>query len=268
MISSRIYKERIVPAFWKAYFKVYDKLTGLPAYRAMISSCVNSLNVTTGGRYADLGSGTANVSVEIANRNGCILAVDQSPHGLELGREKFAKLGFTENIHFKIFQADIDSPEGRTAVFGKMGDCEIDGVVMVNVVYLLRNTKPLLEQILRITKPGGRLVIADPRIGGKYSDALKDAIVDRWKQAETTLQKIGALFAITKMTATFLEFSLFKVGLNIGAGGKSFNPYSETDMLSMVGDVSNGSRRFVLENLPETLYSGLSTKYVWTVSVA
>lgn len=99
-----------------------------------------------GERILDLAAGTAKSSASLARRGAQVVAADFSPGMLAEGRKHF---GDIRNLEF--VQADAtDLP---------FADGEFDAVTMS---YGLRNVnmpRVAIGELLRVTKPGGRLVI-------------------------------------------------------------------------------------------------------------
>ena len=99
-----------------------------------------------GERILDLGAGTASSSASLAGSGAQVVAADFSPGMLAEGRRRH---GHLPNITF--VQADAtDLP---------FGDDEFDAVTMSYSLRNVQQPKKALAELLRVTKPGGRLVI-------------------------------------------------------------------------------------------------------------
>ena len=114
-----------------------------------------------GERILDLAAGTGASSVSLARSGAQVVAADFSPGMIAEGRRRH---GAVRNIEF--VEADAtDLP---------FGDGEFDAVTMSFGLRNVRRPKTALAELLRVTKPGGRLVICEfshpphPAIRGLY----------------------------------------------------------------------------------------------------
>ena len=99
-----------------------------------------------GERILDLGAGTASSSASLARSGAAVVAADFSPGMLAEGRRRH---GGIRNLSF--VQADAtDLP---------FDDAEFDAVTMSYALRNVNDPKKALRELLRVTKPGGRLVI-------------------------------------------------------------------------------------------------------------
>lgn len=107
-----------------------------------------AVNPQPGERILDIAAGTGTSSASLAKSGAEIVAADFSPGMIEVGRQRQAHL---PNLTFT--QAD--------AMALPFGDNEFDAVT---ISFGLRNVNdPLqaLREFLRVTKPGGRLVVCE-----------------------------------------------------------------------------------------------------------
>ncbi|WP_244198730.1 class I SAM-dependent methyltransferase [Microbacterium phyllosphaerae] len=99
-----------------------------------------------GEKILDLGAGTASSSVSLARSGAEVVAADFSPGMLAEGQRRH---GSIRNLSF--VQADAtDLP---------FADGEFDAVTMSYALRNVNDPKKALRELLRVTKPGGRLVI-------------------------------------------------------------------------------------------------------------
>ncbi|WP_082008170.1 class I SAM-dependent methyltransferase [Microbacterium mangrovi] len=99
-----------------------------------------------GERVLDLGAGTASSSASLAASGADVVAADFSPGMLAEGRRRH---GHLPNLSF--VEADAtDLP---------FGDDEFDAVTMSYALRNVHDPKMALAELLRVTKPGGRVVI-------------------------------------------------------------------------------------------------------------
>jgi demethylmenaquinone methyltransferase/2-methoxy-6-polyprenyl-1,4-benzoquinol methylase len=99
-----------------------------------------------GERVLDLGAGTASSSASLAASGADVVAADFSPGMLAEGRRRH---GYLPNLSF--VEADA------TAL--PFGDDEFDAVTMSYALRNVHDPKKALAELLRVTKPGGRVVI-------------------------------------------------------------------------------------------------------------
>lgn len=98
------------------------------------------------GKILDLGAGTASSSASLARSGAQVVAADFSPGMLAEGKRRH---GSIRNLSF--VQADAtDLP---------FEDGEFDAVTMSYALRNVNDPKKALRELLRVTKPGGRLVI-------------------------------------------------------------------------------------------------------------
>jgi len=106
-----------------------------------------------GGRYLDIGTGTGDLVFEILDqsRNVLIDGIDPSEQMLEVARDKAAKRGVGDAVSFSTADA-LDLPmEGET----------YDGIVSGFCFRNIERRQKALEEMLRVLKPGGKLVVLE-----------------------------------------------------------------------------------------------------------
>jgi len=151
------------PDFWSSYMRTLDELIATtPAYQAMERDVIRALEPLSGGYYLDLGCGTGNLLRRLvaaeSGANG--IGIDFCPTALEIARDKPS--GDRTRLEFR----EVDFVR---AAF-PFPDRTFDGVTAVNTLYILtekgadpaRKLAPLLREIRRVLRPGGRLVVSTP----------------------------------------------------------------------------------------------------------
>lgn len=108
----------------------------------------------TGQRILDLAAGTGASSVALARSGATVVAADFSPGMIAEGQRRYgpaAAGGGIRNLSF--VEADA------TAL--PFGDAEFDTVTMSFGLRNVNDPQKALRELLRVTKPGGRLVICE-----------------------------------------------------------------------------------------------------------
>jgi len=142
---------------WNVYSYVYDLLPRyFRSYQKLLANVVSAVETATpkGGRVLDSGCGTGNFSVRLGLRGYEVVGIDISPAMLERARLKKKKAGL-QNVEFK--EWDI---EKGLALYP---DANFDCVISVHALYTLREPEAAIREYLRVLKPSGHLVMAEPR---------------------------------------------------------------------------------------------------------
>ncbi|NBD74161.1 methyltransferase domain-containing protein [Patescibacteria group bacterium] len=116
---------------------------------------VDALGLSEGERVADLGCGAGYFTVAASDRvgeTGAVYAVDIQSELVTKARSLDPTK--RENIHF--ITADLEVP-GST----HLGAGVVDTTLLINVLFQLSDITPALTEAVRITRPGGRLLIID-----------------------------------------------------------------------------------------------------------
>ncbi len=106
-----------------------------------------------GGRYLDIGTGTGDLVFEILDQSANVLVdgIDPAEQMLEIARSKAAKRGVGDAVSFLTADA-LDLP---------MGSETFDGIVSGFCFRNIERRQKALEEMLRVLKPGGKLVILE-----------------------------------------------------------------------------------------------------------
>ncbi len=116
-------------------------------------------------RAIELGCGLALPSLALLRRGANVLATDYEPDGLAFAQANAARNGLGA---LPVALLDWRKPDPALGRF--------DLVLAADVLYELRHAEALVDLLGRITRPGGRAIIADPRrrYAGQFTAALTD----------------------------------------------------------------------------------------------
>lgn len=110
---------------------------------------------------ADLGAGTGFYSIAAAQMvpHGKVYAVDVQKDYLQTISNK-AKADRLDNL--EILCGNVEKTHGT-----HIGDSIVDAIIASNILFQIQNTKKFIEEIKRILKPNGKLLLIDWEQGGK-----------------------------------------------------------------------------------------------------
>ncbi len=134
--------------FWRKYFWAYDALIELRTYQELLDTLIKELNVETGVKILDAGSGTGNLAVALEKIGAKVTGVDYSDQGISLHKAK--------NRLAVIVQQSLE----EKLLFE---DNLFDRIVSNNTIYTLstEGRKKLSKEFYRVLKPGGKIVVSD-----------------------------------------------------------------------------------------------------------
>lgn len=119
-------------------------------------SNVLQLGLREGMKVADLGAGTGHYSIAAAGvvgNDGRVYAVDIQEDVLKHALDSAHRLGL-RNI--EMVWGNVENKGGT-----KLREHAIDAVILSNVLFQVEHKQNLVAEILRILKPGGRLLLVD-----------------------------------------------------------------------------------------------------------
>ncbi|MCF8089585.1 MAG: metalloregulator ArsR/SmtB family transcription factor [Desulfotignum sp.] len=154
---------------------------------------------------ADLGCGTGELLGQLVrNHKGMLIGVDASPEMLEQARIKLPDM---PSIELRLGEVE----------HLPMKDQEVDTVVMSMVLYHILQPEKAIQEVFRVLKPGGMLLLAD--FDHHHQEQIKEIIGGTWlgftkDQVETWLTKSGFQLQSTEQFAVErgLHIHVFSAG--------------------------------------------------------
>ena len=155
--------------FWAKYFRVYDILNLLIPYQKLLECVCDELKLQEGIKVLELGCGSGNLAIKIKSRGALVVGLDFSQEALNLFFEKDSLI--------KTVFADLS----KKFPFEK---ASFDRVVLNNVLYTLpeRAWKKILQEIKRVLKDDGLLIITNPKKKSKPFEIFKKGIKENFKK--------------------------------------------------------------------------------------
>lgn len=220
--------DKVSHGFWDLYSKHYDSVYHLMPYRKMLWDAFQALDLSPGARVLDAGCGTGNFERFISEKHPPAIEVeafDFSPSMLEVARDKCAALDW---VHF--CQGDLNARL-------PFPDASFDCVVSINVMYTLPDRDHTMQELLRVLKPGGRLVITGPAPGYRWAPLVAEhfrRVRNIWgtgRQALSVLSSVGML--CTSAVGAFL-LNVFVIYRREKAG--EYHAMDETELRTFLGE--------------------------------
>jgi ubiquinone/menaquinone biosynthesis C-methylase UbiE/N-acyl-L-homoserine lactone synthetase len=153
---------------WNIYAHVYDFLPRyFKPYQRLLADVISAVesNTPKGGRVLDSGCGTGNFSLGLGLRGYKVEGIDISHAMLQRARLKKKKLGLG-NIELK----EWDIEKGLDLY----PDATFDCVISVHTLYALRNPGAAISEYLRVLKPSGHFIMAEPQSPIKVIPIVKE----------------------------------------------------------------------------------------------
>ena len=135
---------------WRVYGHVYDGLLDFYPYQLLVRQVADRIPDSSGA-LLDVGCGTGNLIAQARNKlpTAHLAGVDGSKSMLAMAKKKF-----TNDASITLTHSDI------LAYLRNQPDEQYDVITSVNVIYALGNRDEVWRQLLRIMRPGGKLIIA------------------------------------------------------------------------------------------------------------
>lgn len=179
---------RLQQTFWSVYAVVYDTLLVFRPYRAMVEDVVQHLALTPGSRVLDAGCGTGNVTQNLLRAGYRVVAADLAGGMLKRAEEK--------NPAAHVESVDLN----QTLPFDNE---QFEGITCSNVLYSLAQPVRSLVELRRVLKPGGRLVLTNPR----RDFSMLGIMTEHWRKGSVS-DKLRLLLALPRI-ALLIASNLF-----------------------------------------------------------
>jgi len=226
--------------FWSAYFKIYDALCEIRPYQQSIQRGVSLLKIRPGGRYLDLACGTGNSTRALKRSEVEVVGLDSSRDGLNIARDRFPGLRF------------IFGDFNRSLPFA---DCTFNGVFAHNALYLAKDPLRTLAEVHRILKPGGILVMSNPKAGASPLIILEEHLKTRYQDFCSSSQSAARIVPeAAEKFGVFLAFLPFQIALKYKGGGAA-NFWDREQWQNLIDQLSRSGKKFSLLAV-EPAYAG------------
>ena len=170
-----------------------DEQASIPAIQRLRAAATELLGARLGHHLVDVGSGTGDVARTLAGRvgpEGTVLGIDASATMLTEARRRTG----TSTLPVEFRLGDITHLE--------LGDATCDGTLCERVFQHLASPRTAIAELVRITRPGGRIVVIDTDWGMHAihgaDPTLTASIVDAWAHTAANGlagRQLPALFA-------------------------------------------------------------------------
>jgi SAM-dependent methyltransferase len=148
-----------------------EEINAVPEGANLGLGCGNPLAIASlnnGETVMDLGSGAGFdvfLAAQKVGKNGKVIGVDMTPEMIEKAKEN-AKKGKYNNVEFRL--GEIEKLPAK--------DDSIDVIISNCVINLSPDKKAVFEEIFRVLKPGGRIMISDIVLLNELPDFIKNSI--------------------------------------------------------------------------------------------
>lgn len=141
------------------------------------------------GRVLEIGTGKGRFLVELAKRATRVVTVDTNPAEQRYARLNAALAGLGRRIRFVI-------ADGAHLPFS---DGSFDAVASMNALHHIRDLDAVLDEMLRVVKAGGKIVLADfDAVGFRIFDRIHkdegrthERLPYRWSRIAARLRRAG-----------------------------------------------------------------------------
>ncbi len=130
------------------YFQAFDALREADACEPYaVSEAIHGYSAAKGLKVLDVGCGNGYVLYQYARHGAEVIGVDLTRTAVELSRKRFVLGGLSGEF------LEVD---GNKLPFP---DAHFDIVCSMGVLHHVSNPRPMVDEIFRVLKPGGRLIV-------------------------------------------------------------------------------------------------------------
>ena len=184
----------------------YDAMDHAAVNRAFVDDLLAALQQArlitppTTLRFLDLGTGTAQIPIELCRRmpEAHVVAIDMAEEMLKLGRQNIAAAGLQNRIQ-------LEQADGKRLPYG---DHSFDALISNSIVHHIPEPRSVLAEAIRVVRPGGLIFFRDllrpsddaelRRLVGTYAAGANEhqrALFDASLRAALSLEEISSLTA-------------------------------------------------------------------------
>jgi len=144
--------KRRAMVFYEHFSKVYDLLNIFFYTDTMRNEVVELANIRQGSRVLDIGCGTGYTTEAVLKRLelGEVIGIDLTPQQLRKAARKLKP----EKVRLSLFRGDADNLPFKDETF--------DAVISVGALEYFPNPKGALQEMARVVKHGGKVVVGGP----------------------------------------------------------------------------------------------------------
>jgi len=141
---------RAVKAFFDDVASDWDTMRLTYYDERVIEQLAERAELDASQTVVDVGTGTGFVAAGLASRAGRVIAVDNSRRMLDIARTNLDRLGI---LSVDLREADLGALP--------LPDESVDAAVANMVLHHAEDPAAMLEEMVRVTRPGGRVAVTD-----------------------------------------------------------------------------------------------------------
>ena len=194
--------------------KLFEKINELPWYQGLLRQWIDEANITPQSKILEMASATGALSSYLSTRYK-LRAIDNSPHMIARAKEKYP------DITFEVADA-LNLPFEENS---------FDVVLASSLMNVLDDKQALLDEMLRVCKEEGQLMLLFPLEGFSNSDLLKLSSDLKLKGFSKMALKMWHKLA-KKMTVSSIEALLKERDFEVVSSTKYLNGMVATVIIS------------------------------------